>query len=104
MNVVPNRYIDIPVTTSPVLHDLNKLGTLPNLTSLAGRRVRFRATAAVTIMSGDQTGAPALTAGAGVVLAQDVLSERFFVPPGATIPLTVIAAGAATLRVFFYDG
>jgi hypothetical protein len=103
-NAVPSKYVDIAVTTSAVAFNLNKLGTDPGpYVNLGGKRVRLRAQGgAVTILGGDHTGGTPMAAGEGLVLAQDALSERFFVPQEDFV-LTVRASGSFTLRVFYAD-
>lgn len=103
-NLPPANYVDIAVTATAVVFDLNKLGAGP-YTCLGGKRVVFQArTAAVTFLAGAHAAADTLplVAAGGIVLAQDAYSQRYFIPP-KSFPFTVIGAGGATLRVFFCD-
>lgn len=100
-NTIPSKYVDIAVTTSEVEFNLNQLGASAPYVSLAGRRIRLRAQGTTVTYLAAAAGDVALLAGVGLTLADGAVSERYYVPMGANLPLCVIGAGAGTLRIFY---
>lgn len=99
-NTIPSKFVDIAVTTSEVEFNMNALGSGPTI-SLGGKRVRLRAQGTTVTYLAAAAADVVLTAGVGLTLADGVVSERYYVPLGASLPLVVIGAGAGTLRIFY---
>jgi hypothetical protein len=102
-NTIPSKFVDIAVTTGEVEFNLNALGSGPTV-SLAGKRIRLRAQGTtVTYLASAAADVVMVAGSTGLILADGSVSERYYVPHAATIPLCVIGAGAGTLRIFYDD-
>ena len=109
LRVPPNWFVDVTIGAVAV-HDMAAIAGddpygAPTTVDLTGRWCWFRAlTLDVTLLRGDHVAGP-LVAGGGVVLASADEPLEYYVPTGsgATTQLTIVAAGACVLRIFFDD-
>lgn len=111
LRTIPNKHVQISVTTSAVKHDLSSVGGV----DLRGKWVWLRPALDCTVLRGDHDGAPqaAITTATGLPLTGGK-AEEFWVDravdmvdgKGVSVEdssITVIGAAATTLEILYSD-